>query len=170
MAIGDALAAELMQRRKISSCDFALNHPAGSLGKKLVLVASDLMISIEKFNPLKNDSPLIEVISALTKNGMGVGLIEKSNQKGSVAGIITDGDLRRGLKKYPKEKWVDLKASDLMTTDPITINENALAIEALKLMEQNIKGQVSILPVISSKDLSVLGVLRLHDLIQAGFS
>ncbi len=86
-----------------------------------------------------------------------------------IIGLITDGDLRRGLKKHPATEWSKLKAENLMTYDPITISKNTLAIEALKLMENNRKKSIGILPIVN-KDMICLGLLRLHDLIQSGLS
>ena len=171
MAIGDALAAEFIRRSSISRSDFAFNHPAGSLGKKLLITAKDLMIPIQNFTSLYLDTKLTGIIAAITKDGMGVGMVKEKINSGKMLGIITDGDLRRALEQNPNDKWANLSASDIMTKSPLKIDKNCLAIDALQMMEQNTKGQVTVLPVVSSSDNEkILGFLRLHDLIQEGFS
>jgi arabinose-5-phosphate isomerase len=172
MAIGDALAAVWMERRGISAEDFALNHPAGSLGKQLTLTAADLMVPVTKLHPLKPDTPLPEIISCLTQDGIGSGWVEDPAHPGCLLGLITDGDLRRALKYNPSGSWIDLSAADLMTTDPITVRGNLLAIEALQQMEANRRKPISVLPVVTTDPGSVclLGLLRLHDLVQAGLA
>ena len=82
-------------------------------------------------------------------------------------GLITDGDVRRALIANEPRNWVSLNAKDLMTLDPITLGENVLAIDAIKCMEKNIKKPVSVIPIVS-KSNEMLGLLRLHDLVNAG--
>ena len=172
MAIGDALAAIWMERRNISPADFAFNHPAGALGKKLTSTAEDLMVPTKKLHPLTPNTPFQEVISGLTRDGIGSGWVEDPNHPGRLLGIITDGDLRRALRNHPAEKWASLSAIDLMTKDPITVEADLLVVEAIKQMERNRRKPVSVLPVVSaaSTGRQLLGLLRLHDLIQAGLT
>ena len=167
MAIGDALASAWMDRNNISPKEFAFNHPAGSLGRKLTITVNDVMIPRDKFSSLEEESSVIDVIYQMTLNRIGCCWIQKSIFDFSLIGIITDGDLRRSLKKTDPNKWGELKAKDLMTNNPITIEPNIMAIDALNLMEKNIKKPVSVIPVISDKK-EFLGFLRLHDLIQKG--
>ena len=167
MAIGDGLATVWMERMEITTTDFAINHPAGQLGKKLTMKVSDIMMNIKDINPVSPDSKIDDIISAITRGGIGSVWIENALENGKITGIITDGDLRRALKNNIKNSWPSLKASDFMTTNPITIKESALAIEALKLMELNNKKPISVLPVINNSG-KMAGLLRLHDLIQAG--
>ncbi|KZR63804.1 MULTISPECIES: KpsF/GutQ family sugar-phosphate isomerase [Prochlorococcus] len=172
MAVGDALAAVWMERRGISPTDFAINHPAGALGKKLTSTAEDLMVPTKKLHPLTPNTPFQEVISGLTRDGIGSGWVEDPNHPGRLLGIITDGDLRRALRNHPAEKWASLSAIDLMTKDPITVEADLLVVEAIKQMERNRRKPVSVLPVVSaaSTGRQLLGLLRLHDLIQAGLT
>jgi len=172
MAIGDALAAVWMERRGISPTDFAFNHPAGSLGKKLTLTAADLMVPTDKLHRLKPHTPFQEVISGLTRDGIGSGWVEDPNNPGRLLGIITDGDLRRALRNHPAETWASMKAIDLMTTDPITVDADLLVVEAIKQMECNRRKPISVLPVVgpNSSGSQLLGLLRLHDLVQAGLT
>jgi len=169
MAIGDALAAVWMERRGISPADFALNHPAGSLGKQLTLTASDLMVPVSKLHPLHPQTPLPEVIGGLTRDGIGSGWVEHPEQPGSLVGLLTDGDLRRALQEHSANSWSRLTAADLMTIDPITVNGDVLVVKALEQMEHNRRKPISVLPVVGEHK-RLLGLLRLHDLVQAGLA
>ncbi len=169
MAIGDALAAVWMERRGISPTDFALNHPAGSLGKQLTLTAADLMVPTSKLHPLQPHTPLPEVIGGLTRDGIGSGWVECPDRPGALLGILTDGDLRRALQEHGTEAWPDLTAKDLMTADPITVEGDVLVVRALERMERNRRKPISVLPVVNAQQ-RMLGLLRLHDLVQAGLA
>ena len=168
MAIGDALAVVWMERIGISEKDFAINHPSGQLGKELTLKVEDLMKHRDELKPLSLNSSFLEVISELTRSGIGSCWIKDEKNMKKLIGIITDGDLRRALRYYEPNLWESLVAEEIMTKDPIIIEPDIFAIEALKLMEDNSKKQsVSVLPVINVKS-EFLGILRLHDLVQAG--
>ena len=114
MAIGDALAAVWMERRGISPADFALNHPAGSLGKQLTLTAADLMVPVSKLHPLQPKTPLPEVIGGLTRDGIGSGWVETPTAQEALVGMLTDGDLRRALQDHSAETWS--QPGNLMTS------------------------------------------------------
>jgi len=168
MAIGDALAAVWMERRGISPEDFAFNHPAGSLGKQLTLTAADLMVPVSGLVPLQPHTPLLEVIARLTADGVGASWVaDGAGAQQRLAGLITDGDLRRALQTTRPERWSQLSAADLMTRDPITVTGSTLAIEALEQMERNRRKAIGVLPVVQESG-EVEGLLRLHDLVQAG--
>ena len=169
MAIGDALAAVWMERRGISPADFALNHPAGSLGKQLTLTAADLMVPASQLHPLQLQTSLPEVIGGLTRDGIGSGWVEHPERPGSLVGILTDGDLRRALQDHSSDRWTTLTASDLMTSDPITVSGEELVVHALERMERNRRKPISVLPVVGENN-RLLGLLRLHDLVQAGLA
>ncbi len=169
MAIGDALAAVWMERRGISPQDFALNHPAGALGKQLTLTAADLMVPVAQLAPLAAATPLSEVICHLTADGVGACWVAREDDQRVLWGLITDGDLRRALQGRPPQDWNHLTASDLMTADPITITADLLAIEALERMERNRRKAIGVLPVVA-EDARMVGLLRLHDLVRAGLA
>jgi len=169
MAIGDALAAVWIDKRGMSRKDFAVNHPAGKLGKELTLKVLDLMKPTNKLNPLIKNASLSEIISELTRGAIGSCLIKDKTEENRLIGLITDGDLRRALKKYKINQWETLSAEEIMTKDPIVISSEKYAIEALELMEKNRKKPISLLPVVDKKS-EFIGILRLHDLIQAGLS
>ena len=169
MAIGDALAAVWMERRGISPQDFALNHPAGSLGKQLTLTAADLMVPAARLTPLAAVAPLPEVISHLTSDGVGACWVAREHDCQQIWGLITDGDLRRALQSHPPQSWNHLTAKDLMTADPITIAGDLLAIHALERMERNRRKAIGVLPVVE-EGARMVGLLRLHDLVRAGLT
>lgn len=169
MAIGDALATVWMQRRNVSPNEFATNHPAGELGKKLTLAVRELMVPVSLVQPVECAAPLLEVIEQLTAFGIGTVWVHDRHSSREIDGIITDGDLRRALRSNPTNLWAGLMAQDIMTRDPITIDEFVLAVDALKMMERNSKKTISVLPVVGSGG-SIVGILRLHDLVQAGLS
>ncbi len=167
MAIGDALATVWMQKSGVTHNDFAINHPAGNLGRKLTLRVKDLMVSIKDFVPINKESEISEIITMITKSGIGSTWVEDPINKKEIIGLITDGDLRRALENNESIAWNKLTANDLMTKNPITINDNKLAIDAISLMENNEKKPISVLPVLNDSK-KMVGILRLHDLVQAG--
>ncbi len=176
MAIGDALAAVWMERAGISPEDFAINHPAGSLGRQLTLTVADLMVPATDLAGLSPHAPLMEVIGQLTqgnngKGSLGAAWVQASSDPDRMAGLITDGDLRRTLQRHPPESWASIRAGAMATVDPITVAPQTLAITALELMERNPRQAISVLPVVDPAQPGLLlGLLRLHDLVQAGFS
>jgi arabinose-5-phosphate isomerase len=169
MAIGDALAAVWMERRGISPQDFALNHPAGALGKQLTLTAADLMVPVARLAPLARATPLAEVIAHLTADGVGACWVADQVASERIHGLITDGDLRRALQQHGPQRWGQLTAAELMTADPITVPGEILAITALEQMEHNRRKAIAVLPVVDG-ERRMLGLLRLHDLVQAGLT
>ena len=168
MAIGDALTVAWMTAKGVSVNDFAMNHPAGSIGRRLTLMVRDLMIPHDKLIMINADARLPEVVDALTTQAIGAVLVKNAVDPAALGGIITDGDLRRALKRTPADRWGELVARDLMTTSPIAVVSGMPAIEALTLMERNAKKAITVLPVID--EAKVVGMLRMHDLVQAGLS
>ena len=168
MAIGDALTVAWMTAKGVSVNDFAMNHPAGSIGRRLTLMVRDLMIPRDKLIMINADARLPEVVDALTTQAIGAVLVTHAVDPAALGGIITDGDLRRALKRTPADRWGELVARDLMTTSPIAVVSGMPAIEALTLMERNAKKAITVLPVID--EAKVVGMLRMHDLVQAGLS
>ncbi|MGD1911616.1 MAG: SIS domain-containing protein [Rivularia sp. (in: cyanobacteria)] len=164
LAIGDALAMTLMQMRSITPQDFALNHPAGRLGKRLTLQVADLMHHEEDNPVIIPESSWIEIVSAITKGGLGaVNVIDK---KAQLLGIITDGDLRRSIATIEPTDLERLQAAAIMTRNPVTVQPEQLAYDALKLME-NRSSQISVLPVVDT-EAHCVGLIRLHDIARSG--
>jgi arabinose-5-phosphate isomerase len=174
MAIGDALAAVWMVRVGISPEDFAINHPAGALGRQLTLTVADLMVPATELEPLESSAPLPEVITRLTQGSPSRGSLGATwvhNGSGQLAGLITDGDLRRTLQRHGPAEWAGITATQMATPHPITVPPHMLAAEALALMERNPLKAISVLPIVESDHShQLLGLLRLHDLVQAGFT
>jgi len=174
MAIGDALAAVWMERAGISPEDFAINHPAGALGRQLTLTVADLMVPAAELQGLSPQAPLPEVIAHLTQGSPSRGSLGASwvqNGSGALGGLITDGDLRRTLQRHGPREWAGITAAQMATAHPITVAPDVLAAEALALMERNPRQAISVLPVVDpAQPQRLLGLLRLHDLVQAGFT
>ena len=157
LVMGDALAVSLLKIRGFSSNDFAKYHPGGALGKKLYLSVKDLLILNEK-PTVSLKSGINEVIIEISEKRLGVTAVTENSR---IVGIITDGDLRRMLTK--SEDFSKLSAEDIMSKSPKTININAMAIEAMELMESN---KISQLLVEDNEQYA--GVIHLHDLIKEG--
>lgn len=164
LAIGDALALTVMQIKGLTPEDFALNHPAGRLGKRLTLKVADLMRTGADNPTVSPTASWLEVVSSITRGGLGA--VNVVNDEGILSGIITDGDLRRAIQKGNPAELGDLNAEVIMTRNPVTVTPNELAYTALQLME-NRPSQISVLPVVSDGRRSV-GLLRLHDLVRSG--
>ena len=158
MVMGDAIAICLMHARGFGADKFARFHPGGTLGKKLYLKVSDLSFYNEKPSVDENDS-LKDVIVEITKKRLGATVV--LNKRKQLAGIITDGDLRRMLEKNVSlEKII---AKDIMSANPKTISQNELAVDALDLMRKN---NISQLLVVDDKKYA--GIIHLHDLVREG--
>lgn len=164
LALGDALALTVMQIKGLTPSDFAMNHPAGRLGKRLVLKVGDLMHSGPHNPTVYPEASWLEVVTAITRGG--VGAVSVVDSGGILVGIITDGDLRRAMHDRNPEEFATLTATTFMTKNPITIAPDELAYTALQVMEDR-PSQISVLPVIDGGNRCV-GLLRLHDLVRSG--
>jgi arabinose-5-phosphate isomerase len=158
MVMGDAIAVCLMELKGFSQDDFAKFHPGGTLGKKLYLHVGDLSINNEK--PSVNEESLLkEVIIEITKKRLGVTVVLNNDEK--ILGIITDGDLRRMLEKDLYHKGV--RAKEIMTMNPKTIDKSELAVNALDLMRKN-----NITQLVVTENNGYSGIIHLHDLVREG--
>ena len=157
-AMGDALATSLLALRGFTPQDFAQFHPGGILGKQLYLRVRDLYPQHERPSVLKKAS-LRQTILEMTSKRLGCTAV--LNKKGKIVGIITDGDLRRMLEKG--EDISEVKAKNIMTRKPLTINANALAVNALEVMREK-----SITQLMVTENEVYVGVVHLHDLIREG--
>ena len=163
LAIGDALAMTLVQMKGLTPEDFAFNHPAGRLGKRLTLKVSDLMHGTD-YPKLLPEAKWTDVVCALTQGGFGaVNIVDCQNY---LLGIITDGDLRRWMMKMKTAELDNLIAKDMMTESPTVVAPESLAYDALQLMEKR-QSQISVLPVVDREQKS-LGLIRLHDIVRSG--
>ncbi|MDD4295308.1 MAG: KpsF/GutQ family sugar-phosphate isomerase [Candidatus Omnitrophica bacterium] len=160
LAICDALSVVLQNLKGFKSKDFAFFHPRGSLGRKLLLKVADIMRS-KKSNPVvKRTLAVRDVLVKITASGAGAASIVDS--KGKLEGIFTDGDLRRNIEQY--KDMLDLPVSKVMTKCPIVIEDQALASEAMKIMEMK---KIDEIPVVD-KTKKPVGMLDIQDLIAAG--
>ena len=157
LVMGDALALILMRCRGFSTDDFAKFHPGGALGKQLYLRVKDLYVNNER-PEVGPDDNLTRVIIEMTHKRLGATVVCQGN---SISGIITDGDLRRMLMNAPDIEHV--KASQIMTSNPKTIDEDALVVDALHKMRAN---SITQLPVVH--DGKYLGIIHLHDILREG--
>jgi len=164
LAIGDALAMTLMKVKGLTSDEFAVNHPAGRIGKRLTLRVMDLMHRDGENPTIASGSSWIEVVRAISKGGLGAVCVVDSS--GALAGIITDGDLRRAIERTDHDALGRLNSDDFMTCKPTVATPELLAYDALQLME-NRPSQISVLPVVDDGGCCV-GLIRLHDIVRSG--
>lgn len=157
LVVGDALSVCLLELRGFSSNDFAKYHPGGALGKKLYLRVSDLSSQNQK-PAVEKDTKIKDVIIEISKSMLGVTAVIENNK---AIGIITDGDLRRMLTKT--DDFYNLTAADIMGVNPKSIDNNAMAVDALELMESNDISQLLV-----EENGEYAGVVHLHDLIKEG--
>jgi len=159
LALGDAIAVALLEAKNFKSDDFAKSHPGGKLGKRLITTVEDLMAKNKDLPVVSQDMTLSDTLIEISSKGLGVALVV---EKKRLVGIFTDGDLRRTLNqvKDPLNK----KIENYMTKRTKTILKNKLAIEALDIMQKN---KIYSIAVVDSKKIPV-GIIRMHDLVEAG--
>ena len=158
LALGDALAIVLLNARQFTPEDFALSHPAGSLGRRLLLTVGDVMHSGDALPVVRPESSLREAI--IQMSGKGLGMVAVADGAGCLAGVFTDGDLRRLFERH--EQLPDLPMSEVMTRHPAAISPDKLLSEALKLMQEK---RINGLPVCEGGRL--VGALNMYDLLKA---
>ncbi|HKM27577.1 MAG TPA: KpsF/GutQ family sugar-phosphate isomerase [Thiopseudomonas sp.] len=160
LVLGDALAIALLEARGFTPEDFAFSHPGGALGRRLLLKVEHVMHSGNELPAVSRDASLREALLEMTQKGLGMTLILAADQ--TLAGIFTDGDLRRALDKGIDVR--DASIAELMTHGGKTARPEMLAAEALKIMEDH---KISSLPVINQQNQAI-GALNMHDLLRAG--
>lgn len=161
LAVGDALAIALLEAREFSAEDFALSHPGGSLGRRLLLQVADIMHTGDRLPIVADHSSMREAIIKISQKGLGMTAVLSANN--TLAGVFTDGDLRR-LFDQDKFNLENLTINEVMTTDPVVARPNMLAAEALSLMETK---KINGLIVVNDANEPV-GALNMHDLLKAG--
>ena len=164
LAIGDALAMTVMKVKGLTSDDFAVNHPAGRLGKRLTLRVGDLMHKDGENPTIASGSSWVEVVRAISKGGLGAVCVV--DEAGRLAGVITDGDLRRAIEQTSHESLAKLTCDEFMTCKPVVATPELLAYDALQLMEDR-PSQISVLPVVDGEQKCV-GLIRVHDIVRSG--
>ncbi|MFN7507920.1 MAG: KpsF/GutQ family sugar-phosphate isomerase, partial [Limnobacter sp.] len=159
LALGDALAVVVLKARGFSEEDFALSHPGGSLGRKLLTHVSDVMRKGDRIPTVSPSASISNAILEITKKGLGMTAVVGANNK--LLGIFTDGDLRRLI-----EQGLDLRGllvSEVMNSTPKCISPDKLAVEAVRMMEVNHVSQV----VVTDEQGHIVGALNFHDLFEA---
>ena len=164
MIVGDVIAVALMNLRHFTVDDFAKNHPAGRIGRRILIRVRDLMISGPGVPLSKPHDKLVDTLVELSNKRCGCVLVV--DDKNELKGIFTDGDLRRALQRHGP-KALDLKMEDLMTRTPKWIESKELAWEALHLMEADQKHPIMVLAVLD-ENKKVAGVIKMHDIVQSG--
>jgi arabinose-5-phosphate isomerase len=165
LATGDALAIVLLEHKGFKEEDFALRHPGGILGRRLLLRVEDLMHRDKELPIVRSDTAIKEALFEITDKRLGVtGVID---QQEKLVGIITDGDVRRGLQTHGTEIF-SKTAQQVMTAAPRTISKDALASEALARMEQNRPRPITSLFVLDVASQKPIGIIHLHDIFKAG--
>lgn len=163
LAIGDALALTVMEAKGVTREAFAANHPSGRLGRRLTLRVRDVMHAGGEQPAIGPETLLLEMVGVITEGGLGA--VNIVDGDGTLIGIVTDGDLRRTLQRTDPSELASLRAEQVMTSDPVVISPEAMAYEALQLME-NRPSQIAVLPVVEAG--RCLGLVRLHDLVRIG--
>ena len=159
LALGDALAVALLDARGFGAEDFARSHPGGSLGRKLLTHVSDVMRPAEQVPVISSQTPIVEALLAITRGGLGMTAVRDPD--GVLAGIFTDGDLRRAMEKHGDLRPVPV--ANAMTRNPRTIEPQRLAVEAVELMERH---RINQLLVVDAGG-ALVGALNMHDLFRA---
>lgn len=159
MALGDALAVVLLRARAFTPDDFALSHPAGSLGKRLLLRVADIMHQDDALPAVRLGTPLKEAIVSMSEKGLG--MLAVTDNEGRLKGVFTDGDLRRLFQQ--RDRFDGLTVDEIMHPSPKTIPAERLATEALKVMQANhVNGLL-----VTDADGVLTGALNMHDLLMA---
>ncbi|HZA57504.1 MAG TPA: KpsF/GutQ family sugar-phosphate isomerase [Candidatus Udaeobacter sp.] len=166
LALGDALAVSLLEKKGFKEEDFALRHPGGTLGRKLLLRVEDLMHRDADVPLVPEETSMREAILVITSKRLGVtGVTDK---RGNLIGVITDGDLRRGLQAHG-DGILGKSAAEVMVLKPRSIEKDALASQALARMEENMPRPITSLFVVERPgDTVPIGILHIHDLLKAG--
>lgn len=164
LALSDALALAVMKARNFSKDAYALYHPSGSLGRRLLLRVGDAMRKGEDLALVLENDPLPQVLRAITKAGAGAAIVV--DRAGRLVGLITDGDVRRFLSGNPNA-FLETVAGSVMTREPKTVTADMLAVEALELFE-SLPQKIGEIPVVD--DGKVVGIVMLKDLVRLGLT
>ena len=161
LAMGDALAVALLIKRGFREEDFALFHPRGSLGKKLFIKVRDLMHCGDALPLTPPGTSLTAAVIEISSKRLGITIV--AGEDGKMLGVITDGDVRRGIERWGKD-FFDMRAEEVMTKNPKGIQAEELAAKALSVMEKN---AITVL-VVPDEEGRVEGVIHLHDILKQG--
>lgn len=162
LVLGDALAIALLESRGFTKEEFAFSHPGGVLGRRLLLRTSDIMHSGDKMPMVKSNVTVMDALTEITAKGFGITAVLSVNN--TLAGVFTDGDLRRAIDQGVDVKGLPIQS--VMSKTPSTITEDTLAAEALTLMESK---KITCLIVINQAQIPV-GIVHMHDMLRAGLA
>lgn len=163
LAMGDAIAMALMEEKKFTSQDYALFHPGGALGRKLLLTVGDVMHSGENNPIVKVGATVKDALFEMTAKGLGA--VSVVNAENKFVGIVTDGIIRRALEK--DKNFIDENVENIMHKEALIISAEKLAAEALSVMEKHKPRPITVLPVVDS-DKNPVGMIHLTDLLRQG--
>ena len=163
LALGDALAVCLLERHHFTPENFAVFHPGGSLGRKLLLTVENIMHGGEDNPTVFKGSTVHDALLVMTEKGLGATNV--IDEEGHLLGLVTDGDVRRGLDSG--SNFLEWPVEDMMTAMPRTITKDKLAAEALHLMEKNQPRPITVLPVVDTNNVC-LGIVHITDLLRRG--
>lgn len=161
LAMGDALAVALLSKNGFREEDFARCHPGGSLGKKLFITVKDLMHTGDALPVIAAETPMMKAVVEISSKRLGLAIVVDASRR--ILGVVTDGDIRRGLEKWGKP-FFDMTAGEVMTRTPKSIDADDLAAKALAIMEES---QITAL-LVPASDGSALGIVHLHDILRKG--
>ncbi|MEE1193953.1 MAG: KpsF/GutQ family sugar-phosphate isomerase, partial [Phascolarctobacterium sp.] len=163
LAYGDALALALLKKHNFTASQFAIFHPGGSLGRKLLLTVGNIMHKGDENPTVLADTTVQDALFVITDKGLGA--VSVVDENGIMQGVLTDGDIRRGLSKGVD--FLQRPVRELMTANPKTITQDKLAAQALHLMESNKPKPITVLPVMD-ENRKVIGLLHMTDLVRQG--
>lgn len=163
LAYGDAMALALLSKRNFTASQFAIFHPGGSLGRKLLLTVGNIMHKGEENPVVLGHTTVQEALFVITDKGLGA--VSVVDEEGKMCGVLTDGDIRRGLRQGVD--FLKRPVEELMTKAPKYITEDKLAAQALHIMESNKPKPITVLPVVDG-DMKVIGLLHMTDLVRQG--
>ncbi len=161
LAMGDALAVALLSKNGFREEDFARYHPGGSLGKKLFITVKDLMHTADAVPTVGPGTPMMRAVVEISSKRLGLAVVVDAERK--ILGVVTDGDIRRGIEKWGKS-FFDMTAGEVMTRNPKSIEPGDLAARALSIMEEK---QITAL-VVPDAAGAVLGIVHFHDILKKG--
>ena len=161
LAMGDAIAVALLVRRGFRQEDFASFHPSGSLGKKLFIRVRDLMHKGNDLPLIMLSTPVMDAVMVISSKRLGIAIVADSD--GKLLGVVTDGDVRRGIQKWGKD-FFDMKAEEVMTVSPKSISPEELAAKALSVMQSY---SITSL-VVPDEHGKIIGIIHLHDILREG--
>ena len=161
LAMGDAIAVALLVRRGFKKEDFASFHPSGSLGKKLFVRVRDLMHKGDALPLIGGSTPVMDAVMEISSKRLGIAIVADAD--GELLGVVTDGDVRRGIQKWGKD-FFDMKAEEVMTKSPKSISSEELAAKALSVMQAY---SITSL-VVPDQEGRIVGIIHLHDILKEG--